>query len=115
MQAKRFEIREITPDEMMCGAALCPAIYESVREVTPEAMVCGIGICPAIYEALENVTSDDMDCAPFPVCPTIYQTSERYLVIGKTLSVEEAGLAGKVEQGWEAIEVPRALIDSRKK
>ena len=68
-----------------------------ITEVTPIELQCGIGACPSIYE----VTSK-------PV----------YLIRGKVVNPSEAGfggLEGKIGEGEALIEVPRALIDNRKK
>ncbi len=50
-------------------------------------------------------------------CPAIYEVKgkEVYLIIGKTINPAEAGLEKKVGDGESLIEVPRALIDKRKR
>ena len=64
-----------------------------VKEVTPEAMRCAIGACPKVYAARDAKVFD------------------KYLIIGKQVNPQAAGLEGKVGEGEAMIEVPRGLID----
>ena len=48
-------------------------------------------------------------------CPTIQEQEDSYLIIGKQIDPQEAGLVGKVGQGEALIKVPRELIDKIQK
>jgi hypothetical protein len=91
-----YKIKDITPREMQCIIAGCPAIYEGLRELTPPEMACLIGGCPSVHEATQD-------------------KQEVYLIVGKAVNLAEFGLEGKLGEGKTAIEVPRALINNRRK
>jgi len=88
----KYRLKEITPEEMTCLVGLCPAIYE-VQELTPKEMQCGIAACPAIFE----------------------QNKDNYLIIGRIIDAKQTGLEGKVGKGEVLIQVPKKLIDDRRK
>jgi len=87
---KKYELEDVTPQEMRCGA---------------------FGGCPSIYKA-KDVTPKDMKCV-FDVCPSIHETSDSYLIVGKKISPADVGLEEKVGKGEVLIEVPRKLIDDK--
>lgn len=90
----KYKIRNLTPEEMSCFIAQCPAIYEGTKELTPQDMDCIIGQCPEIYSS---------------------KNKEVYLIIGKIINPSEAGLEGKVGKDECLIEVPKDLIDKMRK
>ena len=83
-----------------------------IRNITPAEFNCSIGACPAIY-SVENVTNPKGYCAPLPSCPKVYKQLKNYLVIGTSVSQEEAGLEKLVGEGQAVIEVPKNLINKR--
>ncbi len=95
----KYKINEITPKSMACVIGSCPSIYEGLRELTPQEMACIVGTCPSPYEAMR-------------------EGKEVYLIVGTVVNPSESGLEGlekKVGEGEALIEVPRALIDNRRK
>lgn len=92
----KYKINDVTPEEMNCLIGACPAIYEGLRETTPENMGCILSSCPSVYEATG-------------------EGNEVYLIVGKSVAPAEAGLEKRVGVGEALIEVPRALIDNRRK
>ena len=95
----KYKINEVTPKEMQCIIGGCPSIYEGLRELIPKEMICVVCSCPSIYEAGR-------------------EGNDVYLIIGKIVNPSEAGLGElekKIGAGEALIEVPRALIDNRKK
>lgn len=93
---KYMGLRELTPKEMRCIAFHCPSIYEGLRELTPQGMRCIIINCPSTYGAKRK-------------------GKEVYLIVGKLVNPAEAGLEKKVGEDEALIEVPRTLIDDRRK
>ena len=81
----KYNIKEITPKDMQCIAAACPAIYE---EITPKSRGCILTACPQIYEGNDN-----------------------YFIVGKIVDPKEVGLEKKVGGEEALIEVPKGLID----
>jgi hypothetical protein len=110
------KIKNVTPKELDCTIIGCPAIYEGkIKNVTPKSLSCIAIGCPAIYEGkIKNVTPKSLTCAVIG-CSAIYEGKEVYLIIGKTVNPAEAGLEKKVGEGESLIEVPKALIDKRKR
>jgi len=90
----KYKINEITP-KAMCGFVGCPSIYEGLKDLTPEEM-CMAGACYSVYASTKD-------------------WNEVYLIIGKVIRPSEAGLEKKVGEGETLIEVPRALIDNKRK
>lgn len=93
----KYNIYEITPKEMVCGIGACPSIYEGSRKLTPQKMISVTSSCPSDYESKQE---------------------EVYLVIGRIINPSESGLENletKIGEGEALIEIPRALIDNRKK
>lgn len=70
--------------------------YTILREVTPQNMMCGIGACHSVYEATR-------------------EGKEVYLIVGKQVSPLDTGLEKKVGEGEALVEIPRALLDSKRK
>ena len=70
--------------------------YQILKEITPERLLCIVGACPSAYEGNR-------------------EGNEVYLVVGKAVNPIDAGLENKVGDGEALIEVPRALIDERRK
>jgi len=101
---KEYNIKEITPKNMRCAAAMCPSIYE----ITPEDMRCAALACPSIYE----ITPEDMRCG-IAACSGIYEEKGNYLIIGTKVSPKDFGLEKKVGEGEILIEVPKKLIDEK--
>ena len=58
---------------------------------TPKPLQCIVRACPAIYEATK-------------------ESSPIYLIVGKRINAEEAGLAHRVGEGEVLIEVPKGLL-----
>ena len=98
MENRYKNLREVTPAEMKyCIGAFCPAIYEGVRELIPKEMGCCVGaFCPSAYEATR-------------------EGNKVYLIVGRQISPSDVSLEKKVGEGEVLIEVPRALIDNRRK
>ena len=92
----KYKINEITPQAMRClVVSSCPAIYEGLRELTlPE--ICVSISCPSTYEARRE--GEDV-----------------YLIIGRQVNPTDAGLEKRVREGEVLIEVPKALIDNKRK
>ena len=89
--------------------------YIDIKNVTPKSMSCSIFWCPAIYKGkIKDVTHKEFSCWVLS-CPTIYEGKEVYLIVGKTINPAKAGLEKKVGEGESLIEVPKALIDKRKR
>lgn len=86
----KYDLREITPREMLCVAAFCPAIYEE----TPRSMECFIGACPRIYSE---------------------ESEGHYLIVGERIDPQEFGLVEKVSESEVLIRVPKKLIDNKGK
>ncbi len=85
-----YKIREITPKEMRCIAAACPAIYE----ITPKEMMCALLSCPAIYN----------------------KKGKDYYIIGEKVVGEELkalGLEKKVGANEVMIKIDKRIIDDR--
>ena len=82
----KYEIREITPEDMKCLAVSCPSIYE----LTPKNMRCAVGPCLAIYKEEGN-----------------------YLIIGEQVDPKEVGLEKKVGEGEVLIKISKELIDEK--
>ncbi len=87
----KYELEDATPKEMSCIALGCPSIYKA-KNITPQEMNCLIGQCAGIYS-----------------------TQESYLIIGKRVNPSDAGLEGKIGKDEVLIEVPRKLIDERRR
>jgi len=87
-----YKIRELTPRELQCVIASCPAIYLVDR--TPKSSQCIIGGCEGIYEESSQGV---------------------YLIVGKTVDPKEFGLAEKVGKRETLISVPKDLIDKMQK
>ena len=83
-----YKIKEITPKEMKCINASCPAIYE----ITPKDMQCASLLCPAIYNNKEK---------------------GKYLIIGNIADAKKYGLEKKVGEGEVLIMVDKKLIDEK--
>jgi len=98
--------KELTPKNMRCISAACPAIYE---ELTPKVMQCAVGSCPAIYKEL---TPKSMSCI-VGSCPQIHERDDNYLIIGEQVNPSDVGLEEKVGQGEVLIKVPKKLIDEK--
>jgi len=113
MIREEYQLREVTPGILRCAAVMCPAMYEGIRNVTPEAMLCLIAGCPEVYEAKSS--NPQRDNCVLSACPDIQERGDVYLIIGKKINPEEAGLEKKVGEGEVLIEVPRVLIDEREK
>lgn len=92
----KYNLNDITPERGLCDIAACPSIYEGLKELTPQEMACIVASCPSTYEAWR-------------------EGKEVYLIVGRVVNPTEAGLEKKVGEGEALIEVPRALIDDRKK
>ncbi len=93
----KYKIKEITPKELLCLVGTCNQIYGGIREITTEKILaCGIAACPSSYEATK-------------------EGEKVYLIVGKTVNPNDAGLEKRVGEGETLIEVPRELIDNRRK
>ena len=98
----KYNVRELTSEDMKCILANCPAIYE----VTPEDMRCALLSCPGIYE----VTPEDMECS-LVACPAVYGIEKKYFIIGERNDGKEFGLAGKIGKTEAGVLVDQRLID----
>jgi len=83
----------------------------NLRELTPQYMMCAAWACPAIYV---EVTPKNMQCAAY-ACPQIHEGEDNYLIVGKQVNPSKVGLEGKVGKGEVLIEVPKKLIDEKEK
>ncbi len=83
----------------------------NLRELTPQYMMCAAAACPAIYE---GVTPKNIQCATV-ACPQIHKGNDGYLIIGEQVNPSDVGLEGKVGKGEVLIRVPKALIDKKEK
>lgn len=94
-------MKDVTPKDMRCWPAHCPAIFE----VTPKDMRCAIGAsCPAIFE----VTPDSEACF-ISSCPAIYEREDGYLIIGKRVAIPDeirARIGDDEVLSW----VPKGLV-----
>ena len=63
-----------------------------LRDITPKEMSCVVGACPRIYKTNRNT----------------------YVIIGKFVNPEDAGLEKKVGEGESLIEIPKGLLPGRR-
>jgi len=112
MLERKYKIRERTPKENMCIVGTCPAIYE-VEEITPKKDMCIATACPGVYEVEERTPKEEMCLVG--TCPAIKECGENYLIIGKKAEPSDFGLEGKVGKDEVLIEIPKGIIDNRRK
>lgn len=79
-----MKLKEITPQNFMCMAGACPAVFE----ITPEAFQCVGGGCPGVFEEGKNL-----------------------LIIGRKVEdLKKLGLVKRVGKDEEAIIVNREML-----
>ncbi len=63
------------------------------KELTPASMYCAAGGCPAIFET----------------------NRQSYILIGKKIDPEKLGISERIGKGEVLIEIPKELIDNKRK
>ncbi len=106
----RYNVKNLTPESERCWPLPgCPAIYE----ITPKDMQCTAVSCPSIYD-IKNKTPTEEMCL-VGTCPGIEEYKDKYLIIGKKANPSDFGLEKKVGKDEVLIEVPKEIIDNKRK